>query len=250
MVYGGTWQGKQIVFKTIMKFHDDSKKMKILRQMEYLRQLNHSSRVVKIYGATLDDDNLGIVMEHLSYSLFHALFTERIKLPEAKRRNIIRHISYGLVYLHSKDIVHCHLTAKNIFLTDQNIAKIGNYGPKLVSSSSNYTNDVLGDYDPRYSAPEISHRAPLTFMEFTKADVYSLGMITYVVLSMREPYKGLVSSTLSSTEEELHSTLFQDVKNPRLVLEIVRSCWDMNADKRPTAPEFVKSWRKTVSDVQ
>lgn len=244
MTYGGTWNGREIAFKKLKlqsKLKPEKMKSLLQHEIKYLRRLQHP-KIVRVYGVTLDDDNVGIVMEHLSCSLFHALFCERRELPESKRRNIVRQISEGLVYLHSKDIVHCHLTAKNILLSFHNTAKIGNYGPKFVRSFYNSNDDLVGDFDPSYSAPEI--REALPKKELMKADMYSLGMITYVVMSMRKPYDGLVPSILSKTEEELHSTLFQGFQNSHLVLDILRRSWDMNIDKRPTAPEFVKTWRE------
>ena len=93
-------------------------------------------------------------------------------------------VSRGLEYLHSLKILHRDLKASNLFLRD-GVVKIGDLGlARLLGPNSTTANSVVGT--PQYISPELCHNAPYD----DKCDVWSLGVITYQLCTLRLPFDG------------------------------------------------------------
>ena len=156
-------------------------------EMKNLCKIMHPN-LVRIFRAVEEVGAIGIAME-LLYCTFHqAVIGEKKDFPKKKRFAAVRQISEGLKFLHSSDIVHSNLTSKNIFLNTYT-AKIGNYGPKLVRSKLESIYDpVWEDLDEKHAAPELlPSSSPILIDGVKKADVYSLALVAYEVLSSKEP---------------------------------------------------------------
>ncbi len=138
-IFRATWHTpggeKTIAFKKYtVQTRSENWLAKLNLEMKRLCKIEHPN-LVRIYGAMEKIGNIGIAMELLDCTLHQAVITERRPFPEKKRFTFVRQISEALKYLHNSTIVHSNLTSKNIFLSLHNIAKIGNYGPKLVRST-------------------------------------------------------------------------------------------------------------------
>lgn len=89
---------------------------------------------------------------------------------ESKILNWFIQITCGLQYLHKRNILHRDLKTKNIFLTSQNLIKIGDFG---ISKTLNHTLDLAntGIGTPHYLSPEMCNGQPYNL----KSDIWSLG---------------------------------------------------------------------------
>ena len=101
-------------------------------------------------------------------------------LAEPEINQILRNILKGLVYLHSKQIIHRDIKAGNILLAETGVAKIGDFG----SAASHWpANSFVGS--PYWMAPEV-----IMAMEDGKydgaADIWSLG-ITAIEIADKKP---------------------------------------------------------------
>lgn len=227
-VYDGIWRSMRIAFKKFNFQRKSEKWTRILElEMKSLCHLSHPN-IVKLHGAVLDHGSIGIVMEYLPHSLHQAVFTKGQKFSQDEKKTIIKDVCKGLIYLHSLELAHCHLTSKNVILSAHKFAKIGNYGPGFVKS------DDKVDID--YASPEILYIRPLNCEQKKKCDMYSLGILTYEVFEAKEPYEGLPTDLSSSTKVS-HNM------QPH-VLDIARSCWMVESDKRPSAQEFLVTWKE------
>ena len=94
-------------------------------------------------------------------------------------------VADGLNYAHHKAIIHRDLKPSNILLDDVGNAYLSDFGlAKLLSSSVDLTKSggILGT--PRYMAPETLRGERLDH----RADIYSLGMVLYHMLTGRMAY--------------------------------------------------------------
>lgn len=96
----------------------------------------------------------------------------------------------GLNYMHKKNIVHRDIKPENLLfesrdLTNLNI-KITDFGFAKCYDPFNFEgfDDVLGS--PLYMAPEVVKKLKYD----TKVDIWSLGIVTYILLSGRPPFAG------------------------------------------------------------
>jgi WD40 repeat protein len=108
--------------------------------------------------------------------------------PQAPRAaaELVQVLAQAMQYAHSRGIVHRDLKPSNVLLTAEGTAKIADFGlAKFVQATEGQTQegDVLGT--PRYMAPEQTSGAPAGVGP--AADLYSLGVILYELLTGRAP---------------------------------------------------------------
>lgn len=240
----GTWNRKKIALKkydvTISTQLELEKwRQKVRYEVRMLSKLSHPN-LVEVYGAVVVKGlgYVGIVLEHMQCSLCEVAFGKKL-FSEAKRKRIVRQVCEGLVFLHNNKMVHCNLTTANIYLSHQSIAKIGSYGPKCVRAKfESIVEDMpLDQIDESYAAPEMLHQSHLTFEQLKKCDVYSLTIVAYEVMTgTRKTCQG--SPSLESYGGPLPSS-----KLPHAMIEIMRSCWEKELEKRPSANWFLTHWR-------
>jgi|GEM_PF-2373323 len=114
---------------------------------------------------------------------------ERIKrepLTRAQAFDIFGQTLSAVAYAHSKGIIHRDLKPANILLYDQRRAVIADFGvAKTLSENVSLTQTGAAVGSPLYMAPE-QFRGQADF----RADLYSLGVILYQLLTGRVLYSG------------------------------------------------------------
>jgi calcium-dependent protein kinase len=91
--------------------------------------------------------------------------------------------------MHKKNIVHRDIKPENILMESKDIAnlniKITDFGfAKCYDPREGGLNESLGS--PMYMAPEIIKNLPYD----TKVDIWSLGVVSYILLSGKPPFTG------------------------------------------------------------
>jgi WD40 repeat protein/serine/threonine protein kinase len=108
--------------------------------------------------------------------------------PQAPRdaATLVCVLARAIQYAHSRGIVHRDLKPSNVLFTAEGTAKIADFGlAKFLEATEGQTQegDLVGT--PRYMAPEQTSGAPEAVGP--AADVYSLGVILYELLTGRAP---------------------------------------------------------------
>lgn len=243
-VINGSWNRKRIAFKRYNFVIDTLSDLEAWRQkLQYevgtLGKLSHPN-LVRIYGAVAELGCVGIVLEHMQCSLCQVVFgTEQYQ--DSKKKRIVRQVCEGLAFLHSNGIVHCNLTTANIYLSHrpQNIAKIGNYGPKTMTSKmKNIAAELVDQIDKCYAAPEILRRSlehPSEVLQ--KSDVFSLAIVAYEVMT------GIKKSFAGVPSLDSYKGILPSNDLTRSVHGILSICWEEDPTRRPTAEQFCTKWK-------
>ena len=104
----------------------------VYRELNAQKDLNHPN-IVKVYMVCRTELNVYLIMEYLNGKTLKMLLEEYTnrKLDEWTALQMIRQLLAGLVYLHSKNIVHQDLHMSNIMLTSKDnnmVLKIVDFG--------------------------------------------------------------------------------------------------------------------------
>ena len=227
-----------------------------LNEVTILAGITHP-HVIKMFGAVVEDSNIGIVMEYLRCSLYRAIFIESAQLSDAKKKNIIYQVADALNYLHTCDrrtIAHCDVKSENILLDWQDNAKLCDFGLSAVknnteSSQSSGAGVAPGQGTPRYSAPEVLRGEILNIKQLLQADVYSLAVVVFEVITEEEPFHGLGVRQLQVNVGDgtmLPTTHASNVVLPPPVEDLLNMCWERDGKMRPSAAEFHAKWSSLV----
>jgi len=160
-----------------------------MNEVLILKSLSHVN-IVAYRDTFFEDETMFIVMEHANAGdLFSAVQwrkTVKRRFEEVEALSILLQCGRALRHIHARHIVHRDLKSHNIFLTDGSVVKIGDFGiAKVLEHTRGMAQTVIGT--PSHLAPEVCENKPYG----TKADMWSLGVVFYEVLSWEPPFKAM-----------------------------------------------------------
>ena len=156
-------------------------------------RLSHPG-IVTIFDVGEEPDSHApyIVMECVSGKSLQKVLAEKRKLPLTTGLQVAQQLAEALDYAHSQGVVHRDMKPANILLTDAGQAKIADFGiAKLNLSQLTLNGHVLGT--PAYMAPEQLEGEKID----GRADLFSLGVILYAMLTGHRPFQGNSAATVS-----------------------------------------------------
>ncbi len=169
----------------------DDVKERFFREAESAGRLNHAN-IVSIYDAGEEADLAYIAMELLKgYDLDAHIKVEDL-LPIETVLNIVMQCAEALDYAHTQKVVHRDIKPSNIMYDPETgVAKITDFGiARITDSSKTRTGTVLGT--PNYMSPEQCMGKKVD----GRADLFSLGVVLYQMVSGSLPFKGDSMATL------------------------------------------------------
>ena len=229
------------------------------REAQAAASIQHPNTVsVTDFGESADGV-FYLVMEYVEGETLHRLLRREGTLPVKRAVSLLRQIADGVEAAHEFGILHRDLKPANIFLLQKGkgdgFIKVGDFGlAKIVSQtvtdlSSNATPSSRGIIGtPEYMAPE--QMQPEIGVD-TRADIYALGTIAYLMLGGRTPFSGdmmqLVMQKIMHKPPPL-STIRTDI--PADVDRVIMRSLEIEAKDRPQSiAEFISELEEAASDV-
>ena len=257
-VYAGLWKKLiPVAFKKLACQQITKKKQEqLVKEIKIFSSLDHPN-IVKMFGVVVEKDNIGIVMEYLPKTLFHAIFIEEVIFTNEQKKKIISEIISALDYLHTPQdgsppkpkIAHCDVKSQNILLDKSHTAKLCDFGLSAIKntmqSSSSRSLAVPGQGTPRYAAPEVLRGEVLSMSGLTMSDIYSLSLVVFEILVEEEPYEDL--GMLQLIENVGRGSLRPAMEASSLsseVKQLLMRGWDGEASRRPTVKKFAEEFSK------
>ena len=164
---------------------DEEMLKRFVHELRYSRRITHKN-VIRIYDFLYVGGSYAISME---YFPSHTLGTEIANEKPMKPKKVVAYacdICVGMSVAHQQGIIHRDLKPANILIDDTGLLKIVDFGVAAAAKSGDTqltkTGYVIGS--PKYMAPE----QILGKKVDERADIYSLGVIMYEMLSGTPPY--------------------------------------------------------------
>lgn len=220
VVYSGTLDNQSVAIKQQKKWVDFVDEVTIQYDVKH-------DNIVLLIGICTTSLYSCIVFELMDQSLADLLLNNRVSLDEKERQHIGRQIASALNYLHEKKIIHQDIKIDNVLVRALNQhyeAKLGDLGLARLLNQTNCYGDI------RYQAPEVLkyHR------QSPASDVYSYGFVLLAIEARQRvnaPYSGIPRGT------------------PDKMGQLIRSCCNEEAEKRPSAQEIENELVNAISFV-
>ncbi|XP_030621829.1 death-associated protein kinase 2 isoform X3 [Chanos chanos] len=159
----------------------------IEREVNILQQIQHPN-IVTLHDVYENRTDVVLILELVSGGELFDFLAQKESLSEEEATEFIKQILDGVQYLHSKKIAHFDLKPENIMLLDNNVPlpriKLIDFGLAHKIEDDVEFKNIFGT--PEFVAPEIVNYEPLGL----EADMWSIGVITYILLSGASPFLG------------------------------------------------------------
>ncbi|KAJ4904354.1 CDPK-related kinase 3 [Raphanus sativus] len=208
----------------------------VRREVKLLKSLSGHKHLIRYYDACEDANNVYIVMELCEGGeLLDRILARGGKYPEDDAKAIVVQILNVVSFCHLQGVVHRDLKPENFLFTssrEDSDLKLIDFGLSDFVKPDERLNDIVGS--AYYVAPEVLHRS-----YSLEADIWSIGVITYILLCGSRPFWARTESGIFRTvlRSEPH---YDDLPWPTV---------------SPEGKEFVKrllnkDYRKRMSAVQ
>lgn len=213
-----------------------------LRECVLLSDLKHPN-IVHFMGVHFgrSPDDVSLVMERMSTDL--GKYVENTpNVPLSIKLSILCDVSYGLVYLHDKNILHRDLTANNVLLTEDLRAKLADLGvSKLISFQEHMAiAQTLAPGSQNYMPLEALTENPNYDQ---KLDIFSFGHLAIYVVTQVFPKVYEVTITQGVIDQGFiqclrRSKALDQVGGKHCLYPMIMRCLSDLPEKRPSTKEL------------
>lgn len=201
-----TFAIKVVLYKDAKLLND------IKREVSMMRRLKHD-HLVTLYEAYECAGSFGMVMDYIAGGELFERIIEKEYLEEKEAVEYLHQLLEGLQHMHSKNIVHLDIKPENILCVDtkSNRIKLIDFGLARELKPGEVTRCALGT--PDFVAPEA-----ISFNEIKhQTDMWSTGVLTYVLLSGLMPFGGETDQetlcNISNVDWEFDEDSFEEISS-------------------------------------
>jgi serine/threonine protein kinase len=257
--------GREVALKIVRTppgvAHGDTEALaRLSREASTMAQLDHPN-IVRLHAVHPLRNGLALEMPRVAGRTLKQLVVEDGALPPARAVAILRDVASALAYAHRRGVVHRDVKPANIFvdettgralLADFGVARLDDVDTRLTQ-----TGVTVGT--PAYMSPEQIDGLALD----GRADIYSLGLVGWELLTGRRPWEG--EALLSVLQRQQHDALppIETVRPddlppvPRALEYVIERMMEKRAEARwpdadavvaqlakPTLPRDFGRWRR------
>ncbi|XP_031149995.1 myosin light chain kinase 2, skeletal/cardiac muscle isoform X3 [Sander lucioperca] len=219
----------------VIKARSLKEKEVVKNEIQVMNNLDHAN-LIQLYAAYESRNDIILVLEYVGGGeLFDRIIDENYTLMELDAVVFIRQICDGLQHMHKMYILHLDLKPENILCVSRvtNKIKIIDFGLARIYKPREKLRVNFGT--PEFLAPEVIN---YDFVSFN-TDMWSLGVITYMLLSGLSPFLGdddnetlnnILACKWNFEEQEFVDTS-EEAKDFISKLLIVNKSWRMGASE-------------------
>ncbi|EAK88852.1 calcium/calmodulin dependent protein kinase with a kinas domain and 4 calmodulin-like EF hands [Cryptosporidium parvum Iowa II] len=204
-----------------------------MKEINILKNLDHPN-IVKLYETYQDKENIYLVMELCSGGELFDRIISQGSFDEIYAANLMKQVLSTICYCHDHGIVHRDLKPENFLFLNKNYnapLKIIDFGlAARVNNEDTSLNTRAGT--PYYVAPEV-----LQGKYDKQCDMWSLGVILYILLCGYPPFHGSNDSIiLHKVQKGVYAFKEEDWKHVSfLAIDLIRKLLTYNPSERITA---------------
>ena len=165
----------------------EEEEQEIINEINILRAMDHPN-ILKIFEFYSNKESYSIITEYCSGGELFNEISENGPFDERYSAYVMYQIFSAINYCHNMNIIHRDLKPENILIVDRNKngyprVKICDFGTSLMVEKGGVQKKLVGS--SYYIAPEV-----LKKHYNQKCDIWSCGVILYILLSGKPPFEG------------------------------------------------------------
>ena len=228
----------------------------LINEIKIIQNLN-SPHIVKCYNFFKIGNKVYILMEYINNGdikgYIQANSSMQKTIPEQEIWELLYQSMAGLCYIHNHNLIHRDIKPANLFLTDDKVIKIGDFGVSAERKVGDNIHqmrekETLMIGTPLYMSPEIFAHQPYG----SKVDVYSLGCTIYEMCyfsAPRLPYPGVnqngeIITDLKDIPKKANQNCYsQDLQN------VINLMIEKDQNKRPSSRKIFEQIKMKYNSI-
>ncbi|KAK3564647.1 hypothetical protein QTP86_024241 [Hemibagrus guttatus] len=221
----GDYRGTKVAVKCIKH---DATAQAFIAEASVMTQMRHNN-LVQLLGVIVEEKgSLFIVTEYMAKGSL-------VDYLRSRGRSVIGgdclikftvDVCEAMAYLEANNFVHRDLAARNVLVSDDNIAKVSDFGLTKEASSTQDTAKL----PIKWTSPEALREKKFS----TKSDVWSYGILLWEIYSFgRVPYPRIPLKDVVPRVEKGYKMDAPD-GCPPAVYDIMKQCWTLEPAMRPS----------------
>ncbi|CAG9335365.1 unnamed protein product [Blepharisma stoltei] len=173
------------IYRKLGSESEENQEGSMAQETEILKLLDHPN-IIRIYDFFEDDENYYLVMEYCEGGELFKKISKLSRFSETQAAEIMRQLFSVVSFCHGLGIVHRDLKPENIMIEERGKSfqlKIGDFGTAVKLKENELMEGMVGTIF--YMAPEV-----FTGKYSEKCDIWSCGVIMYILLTGRPPFPG------------------------------------------------------------
>ncbi|KAJ6556800.1 kinase-like domain-containing protein [Mycena vulgaris] len=229
-VYRGTWNRTEVAIKCVHSFEGMKPNISLLRrEIDVWLNLRHPN-ILQFLGANTLDDKPFMMMPYVPYNARQFLQRHTGVDPIY----ILRDISLGLEYLHSRKICHGDLKGINVLVDDLGHAQLCDFGLTRIkadiTSRTAQIGNIITSGSRNWMAPEMFAGSPARL----PSDIYAFGMTLYELYTDEIPLSSIAFNDF--VEVVLRMGVRPERPDPEDIPRLTDSLWDLAQSCWTTEP--------------
>ena len=189
---------KRVAIKLIKRGFDTDDIIKRFRhERQILAALDHPNITRLLDGGATDHGLPYLVMDFVE-GLPIAKYCEQKQMSITERLRLFLKVCSAVSYAHQNLVIHRDIKPSNIIVTADGVPKLLDFGIAKLTAPDGAETLGRGSTQmmtPEYASPEQILGLPVS----TAADIYSLGVVLYELLTGRRPFKTKTTNALEMT---------------------------------------------------
>jgi len=249
-----------VALKNISKKYTDTQYFQQeVEAMLYIQEKGGHPHVITLHEHFEDGDYFILILDFIRGGELFDHLIEMGAYSEMDASRIVREVASALLFLHGIGLVHADLKPENVLLTTtrrgDSVVKVADFGTAVFvghDSDTTVTHKSKLKPEPVYGAPTPAYSPPESILRThpvqPSMDMWSLGVILFIMLTGCHPYDVSGESTDEEIEDRIKCSRYQiPMNDPEIAGHLSKSAKDlinklMNRDpkKRLTAYQMLQ----------
>lgn len=202
------------------------------------RQLSGHPNIVTLQGVYEDQTELHIILELCSGGTIYDVLIKSGIFSESLASKLMQQVITSVAYCHNHGIIHRDIKLENFLLSDPSpdaVLKLADFGLSKFTTRTAILTGCCGT--PQYMAPEVLNE------NYTmQADLWSCGVVLYIILSGTYPFPGSnqdqIKSKIRAGPPDMKSRAWEKISGA--AKDCIQKLLNPDPAHRPTAEEILR----------